>query len=78
MIGGVVSVAAAGKFANGAKTFAFMQVPNGGIVVGDWGPLSGSPYWRLRIGDYRAICAIEKDELVLLVLKVGPRGGIYK
>ena len=45
---------------------------------GDWGPLSGSPYWRLRVGGYRAICAIEKDELLLLVLKVGPRGGIYK
>ena len=45
---------------------------------GDWKPLSGSPYWRLRVGDYRAVCAVEKSVLLLLVLKVGPRGDIYK
>lgn len=45
---------------------------------GDWKPLSGSPYWRLRIGGYRAICEIQDDKLVLLALKIGPRGDVYK
>jgi len=45
---------------------------------GDWKRLKGSPYWRLRLGRYRAICTLQDDELVLLVLKVGPRGDIYK
>jgi len=46
--------------------------------MGDWKPLAGSPYWRLRVGGYRAICDIQDNALVLLVLKIGPRGGIYK
>lgn len=45
---------------------------------GNWKRLQGSPYWRLRVGGYRAICALEDDELVLLVLKVGARGDEYK
>lgn len=44
----------------------------------NWKPLSGSPYWRLRVGGYRAICDIQDNELVLLVIKIGPRGDIYK
>lgn len=46
--------------------------------AGDWKRLSGSTYWRLRVGPYRAICDVRDDELVLLVLKTGPRGDIYK
>lgn len=34
--------------------------------------------FRKRIGDYRAIFHIDKGELVILVLKVGSRGDIYK
>jgi len=45
---------------------------------GDWKPLAGSPYWRLRVGDWRAICERRDGELVLLVLKVAPRGDAYK
>lgn len=45
---------------------------------GDWKPLTGSPYWRLRVGGYRAICSIEDEALVLLVLKAGPRGDVYQ
>lgn len=45
---------------------------------GDWKPLKGEPYWRLRVGGWRAICSIENKELVLIVLKVGSRGDIYK
>lgn len=45
---------------------------------GDWKKLIGSRYWRLRIGGYRAVCDLRDDELVLLVIKAGPRGDIYK
>ena len=45
---------------------------------GDWKRLQGSPYWRLRVGSYRAICAVDSGELVILVLKVGARGDVYK
>ncbi|MDP2811777.1 MAG: type II toxin-antitoxin system RelE/ParE family toxin [Rhodocyclaceae bacterium] len=45
---------------------------------GDWKPLQGSDFWRLRVGDWRAICEIRGGELVLLVLKIAPRGEAYK
>jgi len=34
--------------------------------------------WRYRIGDYRAICHIEDDRLVVLVLEVGHRRQVYQ
>lgn len=46
--------------------------------VGDWKRLRGSSYWRLRVGQYRAICELRDKNLVLLVLSVGPRGDVYK
>lgn len=45
---------------------------------GDWKRLIARPYWRLRVGDWRAVCELRDDELVLLVLQFGPRGDIYK
>ena len=33
--------------------------------------------YRLRVGDWRVIYELEDDRLVMLVLEVGPRGGIY-
>lgn len=45
---------------------------------GDWKTLVGTPYWRLRIGSYRVICDVQNETLVLLVVKVGSRGDIYK
>lgn len=39
--------------------------------------LQNRPGYRLRVGDWRVIYEIRKDELVILVLKIGPRGGIY-
>lgn len=35
-------------------------------------------YRQLRMGQWRAIYKIEDDELVILVLAIGPRGDIYK
>ena len=45
---------------------------------GDWKPLKGEPYWRLRQGSFRAICSINDGELIVLVLRVGARGDIYE
>lgn len=43
-------------------------------------PLKGSKagLWRYRIGDYRIICEICDDELVVLALAIGHRKEIYK
>jgi mRNA interferase RelE/StbE len=35
-------------------------------------------FWKYRVGDYRLICKIEDDRLVVLVLRVGHRKGIYR
>jgi len=40
--------------------------------------LSDREGYRLRISSYRAIYAIDAGQLVILVVKVGPRGDIYK
>ena len=36
-----------------------------------------SGQWRYRIGDYRAICEIQDEEIIVLVLEVGHRKEIY-
>lgn len=40
------------------------------------GNLSG--LWRYRIGDYRAVCSIEDEALVVLVVDAGHRKHVYK
>lgn len=37
-----------------------------------------SGQWRYRIGDYRLICQIQDDQLVILALSVGHRSIIYR
>ncbi len=34
--------------------------------------------WRYRIGDYRLICVIEDERLVILALNIGHRREIYE
>lgn len=34
--------------------------------------------WRYRIGDYRILCDIEDGRLVILVIDVAHRRGVYK
>lgn len=36
-----------------------------------------SGLWRYRIGDYRIICDIQENELVILALTVGHRKDVY-
>ncbi|MCD8554121.1 type II toxin-antitoxin system RelE/ParE family toxin [Seleniivibrio sp.] len=35
-------------------------------------------YWRFRVGDYRIICDIQDDKLVILALRIGHRKEVYK
>jgi mRNA interferase RelE/StbE len=35
-------------------------------------------FWRYRVGEYRLICKIEDDRLVVLVLRIGHRKEIYR
>lgn len=39
--------------------------------------LVGDPGYKLRIGDYRVIMDIDKNNLIILVIKVGNRKNIY-
>ena len=36
-----------------------------------------SGLWKYRVGDYRLICEIQQEEIVVLVLAVGHRRKIY-
>jgi len=40
--------------------------------------LQGRPGYRLRVGDWRVIYELEADQLVILVLKIAPRGEVYR
>ena len=35
-------------------------------------------FWKYRVGDYRLICKIEDNRLVVLVLRVGHRRDVYR
>ena len=37
-----------------------------------------SGQWRYRIGDYRLICEIQDNELVILALTIGHRRDVYE
>jgi mRNA interferase RelE/StbE len=37
-----------------------------------------SGQWRYRIGDYRLICLIEDDKLIITALNIGHRKEVYK
>ncbi|MBI5162439.1 MAG: type II toxin-antitoxin system RelE/ParE family toxin [Magnetospirillum sp.] len=34
--------------------------------------------YRLRVGDWRVVYRIDNGKLILLVVDIGPRGGIYQ
>lgn len=34
--------------------------------------------YRIRVGQWRIVYAIEEEELIILVIEVSPRGGAYK
>jgi mRNA interferase RelE/StbE len=40
--------------------------------------LQGREGYRLRVGDWRVIYEVKKKEVVIIVLKVAPRGEVYR
>jgi len=40
--------------------------------------LVGSPYFRLRVGNYRVILDIRENKLLIFVVELGHRSNIYK
>ncbi|QFY89679.2 type II toxin-antitoxin system RelE/ParE family toxin [Magnetovirga frankeli] len=46
--------------------------------AGDLIKMSGCTLYRLRVGGYRAILELREQRLVLMTLKIGPRGDVYK
>lgn len=43
-------------------------------------PLKGrlAGLWRYRVGHYRIVARIEDDRLLVLVVKIGHRGNVYR
>jgi mRNA interferase RelE/StbE len=39
--------------------------------------LVGSPYYRLRVGNYRVILNIINEKLVIMIIEIGHRKNIY-
>lgn len=37
-----------------------------------------SGQWRYRVGDYRILCEIKDNELIVLAIEIGHRSTIYK
>jgi mRNA interferase RelE/StbE len=35
-------------------------------------------FWKYRVGDYRLICSLKDERLVVVVVRIGHRRGIYK
>ena len=58
-----------------AKLKEFLWLENIAKVIGIAANRSGQ--WRYRIGDYRVICEIIDEELVVLALTLGHRKDIY-
>ena len=46
---------------------------SGKALVGQLGGL-----WRYRVGDYRMICEIRDDVLIILVVQIGNRREVYR
>jgi len=41
-------------------------------------PLRGERLWRYRVGDYRILCRIEDQVMVVLVVELGHRRDVYR
>lgn len=67
-----------GTVARKIQTAMLSIARNPEAYQGDWKRLEGSEFWRLRVGSWRAICDVQNEELIILVLKIAPRGDVYK
>jgi len=39
--------------------------------------LKGSDDYRLRVGDWRIVYSLENDALIIKIVRIAPRGGVY-
>ncbi|MFM7714392.1 MAG: type II toxin-antitoxin system RelE family toxin, partial [Microcystis sp.] len=44
----------------------------------DFKKLQGRESYRLRVGDYRVLMQVNREERLFIVTEIGPRGDIYK
>lgn len=44
----------------------------GKALTGNW-----RTYWRYRVGDYRVVCEIRDNELVIVAVLIGHRSKVY-
>jgi mRNA interferase RelE/StbE len=40
--------------------------------------LTGTSWYRIRVGDYRVVYAIENQQLLILVIRIGHRREVYR
>ena len=40
--------------------------------------LKGRDGYRLRVGDYRVLIQVQRQERLFIVTNIGPRGDVYK
>jgi mRNA interferase RelE/StbE len=40
--------------------------------------LQGRPGYRLRVGDWRVIYEVNQGQVVIMVIKIAPRGEVYR
>ncbi len=41
-------------------------------------PLEGRPEWSLRVGSRQILLRVDRDQRLLVVTRIGPRGDVYK
>jgi mRNA interferase RelE/StbE len=41
------------------------------------GPTLGK-YWKYRVGDYRIVCDLRDDRIVIVVVRIGHRRDVYR
>jgi mRNA interferase RelE/StbE len=54
---------------------AINNLPNGDVKKLSSGEAS---LYRLRVGGYRAVFHKDVEKVIILIIKIGPRGDIYK
>jgi mRNA-degrading endonuclease RelE of RelBE toxin-antitoxin system len=60
------------------RVLKVLYEPRNGPLRHDFKPLQDLPFWRLRVGSWRIHCRVERKEMYIYVLTIGPRGDVYK